>query len=66
MAQQDLGLVMDEAGKEMDKAVRSLRGDLLKIRTGRATTALLDGVQVDYYGTPTPLNQMANLTTPDF
>ena len=65
MAQQDLSLVLDEAREGMDKAVRSLRGDLQKIRTGRATTALLDGVQVDYYGTPTPLNQMSNLTTPD-
>jgi ribosome recycling factor len=38
---------------------------LAKVRTGRANTALLDGIQVDYYGTPTPLNQLANLTVPD-
>ncbi len=49
----------------MEKSIRSLRADLQKVRTGRASTALLDGVQVDYYGSPTPLNQMANLTTPD-
>ena len=49
----------------MDKALRSLRAELQKVRTGRASTALLDGIQVDYYGTPTPLNQLANLTTPD-
>jgi ribosome recycling factor len=49
----------------MDKTIRSLRADLQKVRTGRASTALLDGIQVDYYGTPTPLNQLANLSTPD-
>jgi ribosome recycling factor len=65
MAQEDVGLVLDEAGESMEKALRSLRGDLQKVRTGRASTALLDGIQVDYYGTATPLNQMANLTTPD-
>jgi len=65
MAQEDVDLVLDEAKEAMDKAVRSLRSDLQKVRTGRASTALLDGIQVDYYGTATPLNQMANLTTPD-
>jgi len=65
MAQEDVDLVLDEAKEAMDKAVRSLRSDLQKVRTGRASTALLDGIQVDYYGTGTPLNQMANLTTPD-
>jgi ribosome recycling factor len=65
MAQEDVGLVLDEAGESMEKALLSLRSDLQKVRTGRASTALLDGIQVDYYGSPTPLNQMANLTTPD-
>ncbi len=65
MAQEDVGLVLDEASESMDKALRSLRSDLQKVRTGRASTALLDGIQLDYYGSPTPLNQMANLTTPD-
>jgi ribosome recycling factor len=65
MAEGDVALVHDEAREGMDKAVRSLRSDLQKVRTGRANTALLDGIQVDYYGTPTPLNQLANLTTPD-
>lgn len=49
----------------MDKSLRSLRADLQKIRTGRASTGLLDGIHVDYYGTPTPFNQLANLTVPD-
>jgi ribosome recycling factor len=65
MAEGDVGLVQEEARASMEKAVRSLRSDLQKVRTGRASTALLDGVQVDYYGTPTPLNQLANLSTPD-
>jgi len=61
----DVGVVLQEAGDGMDKAVASLRKDLRKIRTGRASTALLDGIHVDYYGTATPLNQLANLTVPD-
>ena len=65
MAVEELTLVLDEAKESMEKAVRSLRADLQRIRTGRASTALLDGIQVDYFGTPTPLNQLANLTTPD-
>ena len=65
MADDDAGLVLGEAEQAMDKSVASLRRDLQKVRTGRASTALLDGLQVDYYGTPTPLNQLANLSTPD-
>lgn len=65
MAEEDVALVLDEVRESMEKAPRSLRSDLQKVRTGRASTALLDGIQVDYYGSPTPLNQMANLTTPD-
>ncbi len=49
----------------MEKSLRSLRADLQKIRTGRASTGLLDGIHVDYYGTPTQLNQLANMTIPD-
>ncbi len=65
MAQEDVAMVQDEAREAMEKSLRSLKGELHKVRTGRASTALLDGVQVDYYGTPTPLNQLANLSTPD-
>ena len=65
MADEDAALVIDEAKSAMDKALRKLRAELQKIRTGRASTALLDGIQVDYYGTPTPINQLANLGTPD-
>jgi len=65
MADADAALIHDDAREGMEKAIRSLKAELQKVRTGRASVALLDGVQVDYYGTPTPLNQLANLTTPD-
>jgi ribosome recycling factor len=65
MADEDADLVREEATSSMEKSVRGLRAELQKVRTGRASTALLDGIQVDYYGTPTPLNQLANMSTPD-
>jgi ribosome recycling factor len=49
----------------MDKAVEVLRDELKTLRTGRASLGILDAVRVDYYGTPTPLNQVANLSVPD-
>jgi len=49
----------------MNRAVEIVRDELARIRTGKATTALLDGVKVDYYGTMTPLKQVANVSTPD-
>ena len=50
---------------QSDKTIQSLQKDLLKVRTGRASTALIDHVHVDYYGTKTAISQVANLTTPD-
>ena len=64
-AEEDVALVLDEARTAMDKTIQSFRKDTFRIRTGRASTALLDGVMVDYFDTPTLLNQLANLTTPD-
>jgi ribosome recycling factor len=49
----------------MKKAVESFKRDLQKIRTGRANTAMLDGIKVDYYGTPTPVNQVATVQVVD-
>lgn len=49
----------------MDKSIQSLQKDLMKVRTGRASTALVDFLHVDYYGSKTPLTQVANLSTPD-
>ena len=57
--------VVDSMGQEMDKSIQSLKGELAKVRTGRASTALVDPVNVDYYGSPVPINQVANVTTPD-
>ena len=49
----------------MEKAVTNYKGELTKIRTGRASTAMLDGVKVDYYGNPTVLSQVASLSCPE-
>lgn len=57
--------VMDSMTQAMDKTLQSLKGDLAKVRTGRASVALVDPVHVDYYGSSVPLNQVANVTTPD-
>lgn len=50
---------------KMHKAAEHVRNELIRIRTGKATTNLLDGIKVDYYGTLTPLSQVGNLSTPD-
>lgn len=57
--------VLKELETRMSGAVDSLSRELASVRTGRASTALLDGIRVDYYGTATPLNQMASVSTPD-
>jgi ribosome recycling factor len=54
-----------EAEEKMDKAVGVLRDDLNTIRTGRATPQMFSKIVVDYYGTPTPVNQLATLTVPE-
>ena len=53
--------IFTQLQKEMDQSVGALRKDLAKIRTGRASTALLEHIVVDYYGATTPLNQLATL-----
>jgi ribosome recycling factor len=57
--------LIQEGERRMQKAVEVLHEDLLTVRTGRASTSLLDGVQVEYYGSPTPLNQLASVTVSD-
>jgi len=61
--------MLDEVFKELragiDKAIEALRRDLSKVRTGRAHAGMLDGIRVDYYGVPTPVNQMATVSIPD-
>lgn len=56
---------MDDANRRMDGAVRNLGGEFAAVRTGRASTALLDRVVVDAYGTQTPLNQLATIHAPE-
>ena len=57
--------VYHEMDHKMDRSLAALRKELSRIRTGRATLALLEGIDVDYYGTATPLNQMATLAAPE-
>jgi ribosome recycling factor len=53
------------AVKRMESAIESARKELVGLRTGRASVSMLDAVRVDYYGTPTPLNQVGNLAVPE-
>lgn len=57
--------ILADAKERMNKSVESLEGQLAKVRTGRAHPSLLDSIMVPYYGTPTPLNQLANVTVQD-
>ncbi len=57
--------VKKTAEQKMKKTLETLKGDLAKVRTGRAHAGLLDHIMVDYYGTPTPLKQVATLSLPD-
>src|SRR5215472_3091918 len=57
--------VLAMARSEMDQAVSAFRHELSRVRTGRASTALLEGLQVNYYGTKTPLRQLAGLSAPE-
>jgi ribosome recycling factor len=54
-----------DATRRMDKSIESTRHEFNSVRTGRASPALLDRVQVDYYGTPTPLKSLATITAPE-
>ncbi len=57
--------VKKDAEERMEKALAALERDCSKLRTGRASTSLVDGLKVDYYGTPTPIGQLASVATPD-
>ena len=57
--------IVQDAEHRMKKAVDVVRDEFARIRTGKATTTLLDTVKVDYYGNPAPLKQVANISTPD-
>jgi ribosome recycling factor len=57
--------VVKEVEAKMEKTLSTLKTDLNKVRTGRASLALFDDIRIDYYGTPTPLHQMATLAVPE-
>lgn len=57
--------LMGDAERRMQKAVEALKQDLAAIRTGRASLALIERINVDYYGTPTPINQVATISIPE-
>jgi len=57
--------IIKDAKSRMDKSLEALRSELAKVRTGKATTALLDGIKVDYYGARMPINQVANISVLD-
>lgn len=62
---EDIQFILDNAKEQMDKAVTHLEAELVKVRAGKANPTMLEGVSVDYYGTRTPLNQVANINTGD-
>ncbi|HPG27126.1 MAG TPA: ribosome recycling factor, partial [Myxococcota bacterium] len=61
----DVSAVIDEARDAMEKAIERFKKELTRVRTGRASSSLLDGLSVDYFDTPTPINQLATLSVPD-
>lgn len=62
---EDLSLIMDDAEEHMKKAIQHLEIELVKIRAGRANPNMLDGIVVDYYGSPTPIGQVGNISVID-
>jgi ribosome recycling factor len=65
LAQDQIGTVITEAESKMKKALEVFKKDLSGIRTGRASSALVDRISVEYYGVPTPMSQLANVSTPE-
>jgi ribosome recycling factor len=61
----DIQFILDNAKEQMDKALSHLEAGLVKVRAGKANPSMLEGITVDYYGTLTPLNQVANVNTGD-
>lgn len=64
MLDEELQLILDTAEESMDKAVEFLRQELNSIRAGRAQPSMIENIRVDYYGSKTPLNQMASISAP--
>lgn len=62
---EEIELILEDTRERMNKSIQFLVSELKKIRAGKAMPNMLDGISVDYYGTPTPLIQVASITTPD-
>ena len=62
---EDLSFILEEARESMKKAINHLETELIKIRAGKANPTMLDGIMADYYGNPTPINQVANISAMD-
>ena len=62
---EEIKFVLDNAREQMEKAVSHLEAELVKVRAGKASPTMLEGIMVDYYGTKTPLNQVASVNTGD-
>ena len=62
---EDIQFCLEETKEKMEHALSHLEHELARLRAGRATPAMLDGIMVDYYGTNTPLQQVSNINTPD-
>lgn len=60
-----MNALTNSSREKMEKSIGALRNELKKVRTGRAQVSMLDGIKVNYYGTPTPLNQVSAISTPD-
>ena len=62
---EEIELILEDTRERMNKSIQFLISELKKIRAGKAMPNMLDGISVDYYGAPTPLIQVASITTPD-
>ncbi|MBN1949698.1 MAG: ribosome recycling factor [Bacteroidales bacterium] len=63
--EEELQLQLEDTREKMQKAIQHLEEELLRVRAGKASPNILDGITVDYYGSMTPLNQVSNISTPD-
>lgn len=63
--ERSLNIILEDAKNRMNKSLSVFESDLTKLRTGRASTSLVDHIKVDYYGTTTPLNQLATISVPE-
>jgi ribosome recycling factor len=62
---EEIDLILEEVKEQMQNSIAHLEKELLKVRAGRANPSMLEGVRVEYYGSPTPLSQVSNISTPD-